>query len=265
MRVSRLVPGPSEDVDLDGEALDAWLRDRYDLQGDSWLRLNLISALGGQITGPSGSSNDLAAGIDRPLLKLLRAMSDVVLVGAASVRAEGYTLPRRAPLAVATVSGDLDGHVFPRDLEPGRLLVLCPPAAEARVRSSVGTAAEMLPIDGDPIANPQLLTMALRERGFGRIVCEGGGALASRLLAAGLVDEFCHSLAPVVVSPGAPLTVGDVPLTTGRLEGLLLDETDRLYARWRFGSAAGTDSTAASASASPASHAATAPSQRPGS
>jgi riboflavin biosynthesis pyrimidine reductase len=266
VRVSRLVPAPSEQVELEGEALDSWLRERYELQGDTWLRLNLISALGGQITGPSGSSNDLAAGIDRPLLKLLRAMSDVVLVGAASVRAEGYTIPRRAPLAVATVSGDLDGHVFPRDLEPGRLLVLCPPAAEERVRASVGSAAEVLPVAGDSMAEPGLLTTALRDRGLGRIVCEGGGALASRLLAAGLVDEFCHSVAPVLVSPGAPLTVGDVPLTTGRLEGLLLDETDRLYARWRFGAdAAGSAPAAARASASPASQAATAPSQRAGS
>jgi riboflavin biosynthesis pyrimidine reductase len=114
------------------------------------------------------------------------------------------------------------------------------------------------------MAEPQRLLAALRDRGYGRIVCEGGGALASRLLAAGLVDEFCHSLAPVVVAPGAPLTVGDVPLTTGRLEGLLLDETDRLYARWRFG-AGGSAPADASAAASPASQAETAPSHRPGS
>jgi len=266
VRVRRLVPDPFEEVDLDGEALEGWLHGRYDLPGERWLRLNLISALGGQLTGPSGSSNDLAAGIDRPLLKLLRSLCDVVLVGAASVRAEGYTIPRRAPLAVATVSGDLDGHVFPPDLPPGRLLVLCPPEAEERVRSSVGRAAELLPIDGDPMAEPQLLTAALRDHGLGRIVCEGGGALASRLIAAGLVDEFCHSLAPVVVSPGAPLTVGNVPLTTGRLDGLLLDETDRLYARWGFGSPRdGSAPAAASAASSPASHAVTAPSQRPAS
>lgn len=266
MRVRRLVPGPSEEIDLEGEALDEWLGARYTLPGNAWLRLNLISALGGQITGPSGSSNELAAGIDRPLLKVLRALSDVVLVGAASVRAEGYTIPRRAPLAVATVSGDLDGHAFPPDLGPGRLIVLCPPQAEERVRSSVGECAEVVPLAGDPMAEPRLLTAALREHGYGRIVCEGGGALASRLLAAGLVDEFCHSLAPVVVSPGAPLTVGDVPLTTGRLEGLLLDETDRLYARWRFGAGdGGRAPAAASAAASPVSQAVTAPSHRPGS
>ena len=266
MRVVRAVPQPALEVDLEGEALDDWLHERYALPGDAWLRLNLISALGGQITGPSGSSNDLADGIDRPLLKLLRRMSDVVLVGAASVRAEGYTIPRRAPLAVATVSGDLGGHTFPEDLEPGRLLVLCPPSAADAVRSHVGARAEILPIDGDPMAQPGLLVDALRARGLGRIVCEGGGALASRLLAAGLVDEFCHSVAPVVVSPGAPLTVGEVPLLTGRLDGLLIDGTDRLYARWGFGSgAAGSAPAAASATGSPASQAPTAPSQRPGS
>lgn len=266
MRVVRAVPQPALEVDLEGEALDDWLRDRYDLPGDAWLRLNLISALGGQITGPSGSSNDLAAGIDRPLLRLLRGMSDVVLVGAASVRAEGYTIPRRAPLAVATVSGDLGGHTFPDDVRPDRLLVLCPPSAAEAVRSHLGTRAEILPVDGDPMEQPELLVAALQRRGLRRIVCEGGGALASRLLAVGLVDEFCHSIAPVVVSPGAPLTVGEVPLTTGRLDGLLVDGTDRLYARWGFGSPTeGSAPAAASPSASPASQASTAPSHRPGS
>jgi riboflavin biosynthesis pyrimidine reductase len=229
MRVTGLVP-PTGEAELDGDGLDAWLTDRYALQGDAWLRLNLITALGGQITGPSGGSNDLADGVDRPLLRVLRAMADVVLVGAASVRAEGYSIPRRAPLAVATTTGDLAGHRFPADLEPGRLIVVCPEAARGRVREELGDRARILPA-GDE-ADPRGVVEALRTAGYGRIVCEGGGHLASRLVAAGLVDEFDHSIAPVLVSPGAPLTTGDVPLTRGRLDGLLLDETHRLYARW---------------------------------
>ncbi len=54
----------------------------------------------------------------------------------------------------------------------------------------------------------------------------------SGLVAAGVVDEFDHSIAPVLVSPGAPLSTGDLPLTHARLAGLVLDATDRLYARW---------------------------------
>jgi riboflavin biosynthesis pyrimidine reductase len=231
MRVTGLVPA-TESRDLDGDELDAWLADRYALGGHEWLRLNLITALGGEITGPSGTSNDLADGIDRALLKVLRRLSDVVLVGAASVRAEGFRIPRGAPLAVATVSGRLDGHPFPASVEAGRLLVLCPASAVPVALVSVGARATVVELPGDPVADPGLIVSALHERGLRRITCEGGGGLASRLVATGLVDEFDHSLAPVLTSPGAPLTVGHVPLTPARLAGLVLDGTDRLYARW---------------------------------
>src|SRR4051812_14393470 len=184
MRVTGLLPatGPQE---LDGAELDAWLQDRYDLAGDAWLRLNLITALGGQIAGPSGGSDDLAAGIDRPLLKVLRGMADVVLVGAGSVRAEGDTPPRRAPLAVVTASGNLDGHAFPASVAPGRLLVLCPSGAADRVRTHLGERGTVAELQGDPTADPALAVDALRSAGYGRIVCEGGGHLASSLITAG--------------------------------------------------------------------------------
>lgn len=232
MRVARVRPAPMLEVDLEGDELGEWLTGEYALEGDSWLRLNLISAIGGQITGPSGGSDDLADGIDRPLLKVLRGMADVVLIGAASLRAEGYTLPRRAPLAVATASGDLTGHALPDEVDPGRLLVLCPAPAIERVRGTVGDRATIVPLPTDPREDPASALAALHDRGLRRIVCEGGGALASALIAAGLVTEFCHSSAPVISSPGAPLIVGDVPLTTARLDLLLLDGTDRTYARW---------------------------------
>ena len=231
MHVTGLVPATGP-LDLAGAALDDWLTERYALDRSEWLRLNLITALGGQITGPSGGSNDLADGIDRPLLRVLRAAADVVLVGAASVRAEGYTIPRRAPLAVATTTGDLAGHRFPADLGPGRLLVVCPESARPRVTAELGDRATVLPLPDGSAGDVRAVVGALRDAGHGRIVCEGGGHLASGLVAAGLVDEFDHSIAPVLVSPGAPLTTGDVPLTHAELTGLVLDETDRLYARW---------------------------------
>jgi riboflavin biosynthesis pyrimidine reductase len=231
MQVTGLVPATGP-LDLDGAELGDWLTERYALDGAAWLRLNLITALGGQITGPSGGSDDLADGIDRALLRVLRAAADVVLVGAASVRSEGYTVPARVPLAVATSSGDLSGHRFPADLEPGRLLVVCPESARSRVDDEIAGRGTVLPVPDGSAGDMRAVVGALRDAGHARIVCEGGGRLASRLVAAGLVDEFDHSIAPVLVSPGAPLTTGDVPLTRARLTGLLMDSTDRLYARW---------------------------------
>jgi riboflavin biosynthesis pyrimidine reductase len=234
MRVAALAPEPGDLLDLEGDALHDWLAERYVLEGDRWLRLNLITALGGQIAGPSGTSEDLADGIDRALLKVLRASADVVLVGAASVRAGRYPLPRRAPLAVATTTGDLTGHAFSADLDPERLLVLCPPSAAGRARATLAGAGTVVALAGDPVTDPGLLLDALADRGLGRVVCEGGGGMASRLLASGSVDEFDQSIAPIVTSPGAPLLTGAIPLLSGRLRGLLRDGTDRLYARWTF-------------------------------
>lgn len=234
MRVVRAAPAPPIEVDLDGDELLAWLRSQYELTDSTWLRLNLISAIGGQITGPSGSSDELADGLDRPLLRLLRESADVVLVGAASLRAGGYPLPARAPLAVLTASGDLSGHRLKPDVDAARLLVLCPTAAVERARRTLGAAATFIPLTGDPTADPASVVTALHARGLRRIVCEGGGGIASSLLAAGLVTEFCHSSAPMVTAPGAPLITGTVPLTRARLDLLLLDDTDRTYARWRF-------------------------------
>ena len=235
MRIVQAVPGPAHEVDLDGDALTSWLTERYaPPAGDAWVRLNLVSALGGQITGASGTSDDLADGIDRPLMGIIRGTADVVLVGAESVRSNGYGLPRTAALAVATVTGDLRGNTFPDSIPSGRLFVLCPPEAVDRVVDQLGRRATVVAVGAGGAPEPAALIASLAERGLTRVLCEGGGAVVSALVRAGLVTEFCHTVAPLLTSPGAMLSVGDVPLTQLRLDQLLVDETQRLYARWGF-------------------------------
>ena len=198
--VIALVPDPVERVDLEGAALRDWLADRYALPGDAWLRLDLVGALGGQSTGASGTSEDLTGGIDRTVLGVLRAAADVVLVGAGTLRGEALPAPRTRPLAVATSSGDLPADRVP---DGGRVLVLCPAPAADGLRSRLGGRAEVVPLPGDPTAEPGLITAALVERGLPRIVCEGGGRLAGRLIAAGLelmaaVPEPVHPRDPAI-------------------------------------------------------------------
>jgi riboflavin biosynthesis pyrimidine reductase len=235
MRVVQAVPGRPATVDLDGDALTAWLTERYTPPtGDAWVRLNLVSALGGQITGASGTSDDLADGIDRPLMGIIRGTADVVLVGAESVRANGYGIPKIPALAVATVSGDLSGNAFPDEIPPGRLFVLCPPEAVQKVTDQLGSRATVVPVGSGGAPTADALIAALHAQGLRHVLCEGGGGLVSRLVDAGLVTEFCQTIAPVLTSPGVMLTVGDVRMTGLGLTQLLVDETDRLYARWSF-------------------------------
>ncbi|WP_181134458.1 dihydrofolate reductase family protein, partial [Rathayibacter sp. AY1D5] len=70
----------------------------------------MIASVTGSSTGSDGTSETLTNRVDRTILGVVREQADVVLVGAASVRAEGYRVPRRVPLAVVSASGDLAGH-----------------------------------------------------------------------------------------------------------------------------------------------------------
>jgi riboflavin biosynthesis pyrimidine reductase len=229
-RVDALLPLPGATIDLDREDLRAWLADRYALDGSAWLRVNLVSALGGQTTASDGTSDGLTGGIDRLLLAVLRRSADVVLVGAGTLRAERLRMPRTATLAIATRRGDLDAAVLPEPTDDGRrALVLCPVRVAVPLRDRLGDRAQVVAIDGDPSATPALLVQALAAEGLHRIVCEGGAELAGRLVTAGIVDELDLTTSPVLAGGGPSLRALGGAWSLG---GLLRDETDRLYARW---------------------------------
>jgi riboflavin biosynthesis pyrimidine reductase len=232
MRVDVLLPDPGAVVDLEGDALRDWLAERYATEEGPLVRVNLVTALGGQAAGPDGTSDSLTGGIDRTLLGVLRRTVDVVLVGAGTLRAERLAMPKRAALAIATRRKDLDPAILPAAAQDGRLpVVVCPPGTAAALRARLEDRARVLPTDGDPAADPGLLVRALADAGLPRVVCEGGADLAGRLLAAGAVDELDLTTAPVLVEGAAVLRS---PGPRGTLAGLLHDETDRLYARWRL-------------------------------
>jgi riboflavin biosynthesis pyrimidine reductase len=229
--VQALLPDPGERLDLDREALRGWLGERYALEGDAWVRVNLVAALGGQTTASDGTSDGLTGGIDRLLLAVLRRAADVVLVGAGTLRAERLGMPRTAMLAVATRRGDLSPEVLPAPTEDGRrTIVLCPDRVVHALRERIGDRARVVAVAGDLSATPGLLIEALVAEGLPRIVCEGGAELAGRLVTAGVVDELDLTVAPLLAGGGPSLRALGEPWS---LAGLLHDETDRLYARWR--------------------------------
>jgi riboflavin biosynthesis pyrimidine reductase len=230
-RVDALLPSPAT-VEMEGDALRDWLTERYALPGDAWVRLNLVVALGGQTAGSDGTSDTLTGGIDRVLLAVLRRSADVVLVGAGTLRAERLRMPRTAQLAVATRRGDLDPDTLPDPAEDGRrALVLCPERVAEGLAVRLGDRASVLPMTGDPSTTPGLLIDTLAAQGLRRVVCEGGADLAGRLITAGAVDEIDLTTTPVLLADGPTLRALDAGAT---LAGLLHDETDRLYARWRL-------------------------------
>lgn len=241
MILSRVFPGDALSIDLDSPDARERLADLYRPPRRDWLRLNLIASVSGSATGSDGTSETLTNPADRKLLGVIRSLADVVLVGAASVRAEGYFVPRRAALAVVTSSGDLSGHRITATGERGPLVILCPATSVDTVRSTVGSPdARIIAVaDTQGILAATDIVAALRSEGFASIVSEGGPALAAHLLHGDVVDELCLSTSPTLNGAHIPVfgsaEFADRPL---RLEQLMVDDASGVYARWLVATAA---------------------------
>lgn len=238
MILTRVVPdGDDRVIDLDAPDGRARLVDAYRPPSAQWVRLNLITTLSGSAAGSDGTSDSITNPVDRILLRTIRDLADVVVVGASSVRAEGYYVPRHAALAVVTRSGDLAGHHIKGSGEHGPLLVLCPAGAVSRAEQAMaGSGAQVIAVpDEDGELAAQAIVSALRSAGYDSMVAEGGPSLAAHLVAGGVVDEFCLTTSAVL--GGAPLSLlggedfDPIPL---ELTQLLLDEAGTTYARWRL-------------------------------
>lgn len=253
MRLSRIYPvadAAPESLDLDARSSRSTVIEWYRPPTGRWLRINLIASVSGNAEGSDGTSETLSNPADRRILGVIRELADIVLIGAQSLRAEGYVLPRRSRLAVLTVSGDLSGHRFERGADAeavagaamaGRVVVVCAAASVDRVRETIGEFdVDIIVVPSSAVIDGRLslpvVVGLLRERGFESIVCEGGPSLAGQLISEDLVDEVCLSTAPLVngalLPPFGSSFAGERPL---ELTQLLVDDSSGLYARWSLG------------------------------
>lgn len=218
---------------IDTTASDA--RDRIAaLYPPPGLRVNLVATLDGGTADAGGTSAGITTGADRAVLGAIRSVSDTVLIGAATLRAEPGLVPKSTHLTVLTTTGDFSGATVRDDIEPGRILVVGPSGAEQRARETFGAPFEYFAVDGDRAVPLARMLVALRERGLEKIVCEGGPRLVGQLLAANLVDEICLTTVPRIVGKPQVLFGGASPGPHDlELIQLLADEEGALYARWR--------------------------------
>lgn len=211
-----------------------WVSERYRPRTPRWLALNMISSINGSATGPDGTSETLSNRTDRMILGVIRDHADAVLVGAESVRSEGYVIPKTAVLAVVTRSGSLSGHKLGDDYDAERLVVLYPAANEQQVVANLGDLpCRRLAMPGDN-PGPAEIVETLAANGFPSVVCEGGPNLAGQFIRAGRVDAVYLSVAPTFVLPARPLIGGDDDFQRWfTLDGLLVDDDGNTYHRLR--------------------------------
>ncbi|CAM3564894.1 dihydrofolate reductase family protein [Tsukamurella ocularis] len=198
-------PLPTDDAAL------ARAFDHPTAEGRSYVRANMIGSLDGSSTA-AGRSGGLGGDGDRRVFRALRAAADVVLVGAATVRDEDYGTPGHPALAIVT-----RGTV-------ARTPRLYPPEGpEPIVYSGRGASVDLRSVLDD-----------LYARGHRRILTEGGPGVLGALLAAGLVDELCLTIAPMLVGGAGKRIVSgpDLPLDRWRRGPVLGDDEGYLYTRW---------------------------------
>ncbi|ANN16732.1 hypothetical protein SD37_14405 [Amycolatopsis orientalis] len=180
-----------------------------------WVQVNFVSSADG-----AAAVDELSEGLSHPADKrvflLGRLLSDVILVGAGTARAEGYRgarisaeraarrvslgLSEVPPIAVVTRSGDLDpaGPLF-TDTKVPPIVITTEKAPRAALERA---GAEVILAGTDDVDLGTALEL-LGKRGLYRVDCEGGPTLFGDLIAADLVDQLCLTVAPLLAGAGA--------------------------------------------------------------
>ncbi len=182
-------------------------------EGKPWLRANFVASLDGAIAVDERSQG-LSSPADRRLVGLLRDLSDAVIVGAGTARAEGYAAMRRSegrvqwrrerglsdvpPLVVVTGSLVLDpaSPLF-AGAATRTIVVTTQQAAERRGRP-LADVADVIATPGHRV-DIAVALQALQERGLTRLLCEGGPVLLGEIVSAACLDELCLTVSPMLV------------------------------------------------------------------
>lgn len=240
----QLFPVHRDDVDP-AEVYAADLRTTID--GRPWVFANMIASLDGAIS-VDGVSGGLGGPADKEVFAAIRAVADVILVGAGTVTAENYRQPNPSPevrrarqrrgqrpapaLAIVTNSLSVppDHRVFDGDDRP---LVLTHAGAPADRRARLTDRAEVIDV-GDTAVDLPTAVATLGGRGWSVVLVEGGPSLNGDLVDAGLIDEWCLSLSPLVVGGDDPGILAGAPPAGDRRFDLdrILHSDDLLFLRY---------------------------------
>ena len=198
--------------------------------GRPFVFLNMIATADGRAT-VEGRTAPIANRADYELFHALRGRADAVMVGAETIRVEGYGPMEQ--LAVV-ISGSVE---LPTEsgllAAPENRVVIVTPSPDAELPPCAATVSYL--------RAPDLATALTRlrdEHGVHSIDCEGGPGLNGSLIPAGLVDELHLVIAAKLAGGPHPLTVYSGP-APAELSLLSLHESGG-YLFLRYGVAAAT-------------------------
>jgi riboflavin biosynthesis pyrimidine reductase len=169
----------------------------------------MVATADGRVT-IDGRSQALGDEADLETLLELRTLADAVLIGVATLRAEGYDRlvrddARRARRRAVGQAEDPLAVVISRRLDvPWDTGLFAAPEQPVLVYTESGAGAPEVAAPVEvvrlPEATPAAALADLRARDVRALLCEGGPVLNRALLAAGLVDELFLTVAPLLVA-----------------------------------------------------------------
>lgn len=209
------------------------------------VRFNFVSSIDGSGTH-DGLSGGLSGAADKRHFELLRRVADVVLVGAGTVRAEGY-----GPMLVSDASakwrsrhGMFEHPVFAivsgsLDLDPRSRIFSEAPVKPIVVTTARATGlAAMAAVADVVVAGEERVDIAealrgIRSHGHSQVLCEGGPSLFGSFIAADQVDELCLTLEPSLEAGDGPrIAHGATADPRGMHLGHVLRSGDTLLLRY---------------------------------
>ena len=232
------------------DALAPYLEvDRSGPQHECWVTGHMVAGLDGT-AAVGGRVGSLSTTPDRALFRRMRQIADVVMVGAETVRREGYGAVRlddeaqaqrvrngqspTPPLAVVSrsLAFDWSAKAFTEAPADARTLVITCAAADPKRRTEAEAVADVI-VAGDAAVEPAAALAALASLGRRVVLCEGGPTWLGELVAADRLDELCLSVAPLM--GGDPLPVSVTPpgseLARFELKGAMAAD-DTLFLRY---------------------------------
>lgn len=214
-----------------------------------WLRANFATSVDGAVTGGDGRSGSVNTAADGVVFELVRALSDVVVVGAGTARGEDYGplsvskrwgplrqsegRPLALPLVVVSASLRLPARLAAAATErPGSVLLGTHEGAPrlAAAREEYGDAQVL--VCGRSDVDPADLLDQLAERGWTNVLTEGGPQLFGSFLEAGVVDELCLSLTPRILGGAGPRLTAVASRDDAFVPRSLVEQDGTLMGRW---------------------------------
>lgn len=212
------------------------------------LRVNFIASADGAVT-VDGKSGGLGNPTDKLLFHLLRMFSDAIIVGAGTARHEGYgpvQLDKDAKRwrrqhrldaypKMVLVSGrlDLDPAAPLLADAPRRPIVITHASCDDEKRDALSEVADVLVHGVDRVDMISAADELRSKYGLDQILCEGGPQLFGALQHAGLVDELCLTIAPILAGPGAGrITDGHRTPAQHMMLASLLEADGALFCRY---------------------------------